>query len=569
MWSRKQLALGVLALVAVPGILACIDPGWLFAPPGIDSWLYLGFFRHFPEYQSGAFPGTYYGSRLSWVLPGYCVHHLLPPVTANCVLHLGVYLLAVLSLFEALRHTASPRAAFLSALFLAGHGPFLASVGWDYVDGVGTAYNLFTWALLVRAARSAAPRPWLFAAGVGAAATLYTNITWLPLLALYLPGYAALRRRWHGRALLSDVETQVALMLCGAAVLTAALGWANRRAGGPLLFYRPSIDFALSATEKKNSWATPLTSWLPIAFWLIWPACVATGSTVYLVLRRLRPAAGPDAPASAWWPVNLLIFALLFVAAAVRGQPLLQLSYYASYLLGPLMLACGTLFTAPLARLSRREFGAVAGLVTAGAALCVSEVATVPLGYVLACALVGFVALGFQPQARWAVFACLALLTAGSALLPPAGEAAFKSLGWTPPPHFTRTRAANYSRVMTAARFVDEVARTQRTEAGRPKIWFWYDSTEPLATQHMSLSSLWLWGYSLINDQFPTWKQNGPTLAPGDLVVVTSQRPDAVARALESSGRDQAFVLRLLNARTVGKGDNLSVVAVFVLETRR
>ena len=566
MWSRKELAVALLVLTAVPAVLTCIDPGWLFPPPTIDSWVYLGFFRHFPEYQAETFPGTYYGSRLSWVLPGYCAHKFLPPVAANCVLHLSVYLLSVLSLFEALRHTASARAALVAALIFAGHAPFLEAVGWDYVDGVGTAYHLLAWAALVRAARSTRPRPWLFAAGVGAAAALYTNLTWLPLLALYLPGYAVLHRRWHGPTLLSDIETQMVHMVCGAAILTAALGWANHRAGGSLLFYLPSVEYALSTAGKENPWEIPVATWLPGAYWLIWPTCAALGSAVYLAHRRLRVA--PDAPASAWWPVNFLVAALLFLAVTVRRQPLLQFSYYSSYLLGPLMLACGTLLAAPLARLSRRSFGSAVGIVIGGAALGATGVAHASLAVPLTCALVGFVGLGLQPLNRWGLLGCLALLAAGSALLPPSGAGSYTGLVYKSPAPPLRTRAAFYSRVIAASQYVDEITRTRRTEVGRKNVWFWYDATEPLGAQHMSLVSLWLWGYSMINDQFPTWNQPPGRLASGDLVVVPSQRADVIARALES-GQGPDFALRFLDARTVGEGESQIILAVFVLEPRR
>src|SRR5262249_24946015 len=150
------------------------------------------------------------------------------------------------------------------------------------------------------------------------------------------------------------------------------LGVANQRLGGSLLFFRPSIEFLLSTAGKDNPWKLPLAEWLPSASWLIWPACVALGSVVDLAPAPFRPAE-PGAPASGWWPVNFLVAAVLFLSETVRGTPLLQLSFYASYLIGPLMLACGTLLAAPLTRLSRPAFGAVSAFVIGCAVLGVKH----------------------------------------------------------------------------------------------------------------------------------------------------------------------------------------------------
>lgn len=586
MSSSRKLVLGVLGLVAVPVVLTCVNPAWLFPPPGIDSWIYLGFFRNFPEFQAEAFRKTYYGSRLSWVLPGHFVHQLLPPLAANCALHLGVHLLAVMSLFEALRHTTSKRAAFLTALFMAGHPQFLSSVGWDYVDGVGTAYYLLAWALVVRAARTSSPGPWLFGAGVGAIAAFYSNLYWLPMLGLYLPGYAVLRRRWHGKPTVTDIRNQVVQMFAGAVALTLLLGLANWCAGGSFLFYRPSINFALSSLGKKNPWAIPTSAWLPHASWLIWPACAMVGSVVHLLLRRYRPADGPAVP-SGWWSVNFLLVALLFVAEALSGHPVLQLCYYTSHVMGPMMLACGTLLAAPLARLSRAAFCAAAGMVVGAAALHAAEISSLvkveaglpgdvgvvfnPLVSALALTLAGFVWLGFQVRGQVGVLVAIALLAIGFTQMPPSYEMVLKGLGWelsTQYRQLTNDRVGMYCRVAESGRLIEKVADVRRAEMGRHKIWFWYDMDEPLGWQHMSLTSLWLWSNSMINDDFPTWD---PSIAErtelGDLVVVPSQRPDAVAKAVDG-WQDAKRGLRLLDVRTVGEGDWESTLAIFVVDNR-
>src|SRR5271157_5233092 len=79
-----------------------------------DPWFYLGYFRDLVNFKRDLFPGYYYGSRLSWVLPGYLVHLALPPLFANALMHLGAHTAAAASVFRILRSSAGARAAFLT-----------------------------------------------------------------------------------------------------------------------------------------------------------------------------------------------------------------------------------------------------------------------------------------------------------------------------------------------------------------------------------------------------------------------------------------------------------------------
>src|SRR6185295_9311228 len=78
----------------------------------IDPWVYHGFFGHFSEYITSWFPGTYYGSRLAWIIPGYIANALLSPVNANYVLHFAVYYLVALSLYTIVPHFYKPQTEF-------------------------------------------------------------------------------------------------------------------------------------------------------------------------------------------------------------------------------------------------------------------------------------------------------------------------------------------------------------------------------------------------------------------------------------------------------------------------
>jgi hypothetical protein len=88
------------------------------------------------------FPELYYGSRLSFLLPGYALHRFLPPVTANHVLHLCSYGVSVISMYLLVGWTVAPRAGLLAAIALGTHSHFVDAAGRDYADGFGIMYFL-------------------------------------------------------------------------------------------------------------------------------------------------------------------------------------------------------------------------------------------------------------------------------------------------------------------------------------------------------------------------------------------------------------------------------------------
>src|SRR5208283_5519114 len=93
--SRRSAIRYMIAVLLLPLIVLWRQDNTLFTGYGyLDPWFYLGFFRNLVEFKRNLFPATYYGSRLSWILPGAAVHGLFAPVAANCVLHLGVHTVA-------------------------------------------------------------------------------------------------------------------------------------------------------------------------------------------------------------------------------------------------------------------------------------------------------------------------------------------------------------------------------------------------------------------------------------------------------------------------------------------
>ena len=64
------------ALLALPLILLCLDPNWIFPTLIHDPWIYLGYAID-PWRMLTAFAGMYYGDRLTMILPAALFHGLV------------------------------------------------------------------------------------------------------------------------------------------------------------------------------------------------------------------------------------------------------------------------------------------------------------------------------------------------------------------------------------------------------------------------------------------------------------------------------------------------------------
>ena len=151
----------------------------------MDSWIYFGFFHNLREYQNiyasanSTQLGFYYDDRLSWILPGFLVYQLFPSLTANYILHIGLYYIVALALYATLATTLHRRVAVLAALLMGSYSYFLNAVGWDYIDGAGLAFCSITVLLITLAAQRPRWPVWLGAAGMAAAALVFSNIFWV------------------------------------------------------------------------------------------------------------------------------------------------------------------------------------------------------------------------------------------------------------------------------------------------------------------------------------------------------------------------------------------------------
>jgi len=521
-----------LAVALLPLIVLWHRDNSLYPPPWYgDSWFYLGFFRNLVEFKRSLFFGFYYGSRLSWVLPGFLIHSLFPAVAANCVLHLTVHTVAALSLFSTLRLTAGVRRAFLAAMVFSVQPWLWAATGWDYPDGAGIAYCLLAMALLTRSAQQPVGKWSLLLAGMALAAMAYAHLflaSLTPLLLLYYIGSAWAWRRT------APIHAAARLFLwagAGFGMVTAALSGINYLLDGNVWFYAPSIaqgrTMASNFTYFRPVWAEhQLVPWL-------WPAVAGSVAALLLLPSRMRrELAGCNAAALLFSAQLLLAFAYMACLQSL-GSAVMGHHPYVSYLLPFTFLAIGISFWPAVETMSLRAYV----ILCSAAAAVFAAVWFEPLAPLSPAA----------PIARQAALAfcagalALALLwrrrMAGT-LLAIAGFAAFcfLSLAQTTNLYWVDLHGdrEQYRRVMDARQRIEK-------RRGDSPILFWYDRREPAYFEYCALNATYLSEFSRISEHFPYGCPEHA--ARGSLVVVGSGRAgsaeiarSALNRCLSSTG---------------------------------
>jgi Dolichyl-phosphate-mannose-protein mannosyltransferase len=328
-------------ILILPLVLLLLSNRWILAPIGyVDSWLYTAYLRELPELLQTS-PNLYYGTRLSWLLPGYAVYRIFPPILANSVLHLGVYYAATFSLYLTLKLIFNRAAALLAVLLMGTYSYFLGAVGTDYSDGAGLAYFSLTLLFLTLSSRSARWLWWLFLAGLMCAGFLYTNIVWIILTPL-VPIYYLVSNSRHRR---NSIMASAVAFSAGLVALTVVLGLANYLMNGNFLFFGPSLTLAGSIYATGQPRPLPLQSWISEASWWSLPIAVFVSSLLFLRRKDVRHEARQNY-SIVMFPLLFMIAFLIFLLAYFVGNvaAIMRASYYVSYLLPLQFLSLGTQF---------------------------------------------------------------------------------------------------------------------------------------------------------------------------------------------------------------------------------
>ncbi|HYL72995.1 MAG TPA: hypothetical protein VEU96_02265 [Bryobacteraceae bacterium] len=527
--NRVKADLFPFGLLILPFLVLWRNSNLMFSGLGyIDPWVYYGFFRNLALFKGELFPDTYYGSRLSWIVPGYLVNRLFEPLVANYALHLAVYYAAVLSLYFVLARTINRPTALLTAIVFGLHPYVWLATGGDYPDGASIAYYLLVLAMLTVAGDQPNKRWALVLAGVCYAALVYCNIVWL-LFTPVFPAFYIFRKHVTNR--LHELVRLCLWAGAGAAALTILLGTINYRVEHNFWFYAPSWHYLFSNVGKPNQHKANGLEWVSQAKWLMFPA-LALFAMPFALWRRLRKPFPDDTRAILVFSGVFLFHAALFGMVEALGSPMLEFPYSASLLLPSGFLVFGSL----LLRIGDGHDPVRIAVLAAAAAVVLATpwwdlngqlwrlVAMLGAGWVGVAAAV-FLWRSLQPGSRAALAALLVAMVACGSLALWTDRYIMRAGPW-------RTGTEGRDGFL---RITDAVSRIQAVKPDR-STRFWIDEGEPDGKELTSLTSVYLYGYTLLSRNFPSIPADVP-VSSGSLVIIPSRRPDVPAlarKALES-----------------------------------
>lgn len=536
--SRTRLThLGILALF--PLILALLNDYWAFTTsqsPMIDPWLYTSYFLHLKA-QLLAFPGAYYGDRLSFTVPGWALYHLFGPWIGNYVLKLSTIYTAIFALYYAVLTLFDEQTALICGALISVQPYFLMAFGWDYVDGIGIAYYSLSLLFVLRASTSHRWRMSLFIAGIFTTCLVATQLLWLNI-AWTVPLLYFVANRLYSK---HPLGKSLGLFLAGAGVAFAACCGIYYILTGHWFFIENSVRHTLHGFDAAQKMATSPLAWIGYAHWLV-PYNALMPVALWCLFRRRETSRQR---------ICLALFAVSYVTIWVwefAGFPFTKLLYYSDYIFPVYVLALAALLNDWAGKL--RHWSAV---ITAAIVLAVGGglVFSIPALDKLTQMLPGFLQ---TRQALWpmwhyqALYAAAIGATAGVCLCLPRFQRTLTGVfigasllmfgiqltfhgrqGW-----FSASVGSDYTNkegfrlIVQADAWADEIRRDRR-------VLVWYNQTEPRLGVFAGLSSLYLWGWSLLNVNLPDVdkKENERIQAYGDALLMTWD-PDAIAKARQS-----------------------------------
>ncbi len=563
-------------LLVLPWLLLLINQSWIFTPASIDPWIYWGYFNNFDSFIS-AFAGTYYGTRLPWILPGYVCYKIFPPLIANYVLHFSFYYIAIFSLFFTIKLIFGKRAALTSAILLGCYPFFLGAIGWDYVDGAGIAYFLLTLLLLTVAIKTSFRSKWpflvqrnkqtvaslvwpgilLFFAGGSLAMCIYTNtflITYVPILILY---YIIIKRDDYKYFLVISLF----FALAGFATFTVILCGINQAAGGPFFFFLPSFNASLTMVRQTNIWKLAGISWVTHAPWLILLSIAFISSLLHLLYNLLKRKTLVKSSSynkhNSIFSLSYILMFFFMVLWAAKGQPVFELPYYASYLIPLMFLSVGSQIAPFLAKLRKWQFFALVcalnilmllSFFSPFHSLFASRIAIL---YGIIIAIVG-IGLMFWLRTKFVFLISVSLLFLFFGIL----NVNLIGSHW----QVDFNNRQQPKQLLLAVAQSDAILQKIDPSV---QFRFWYSKDEPQSGAFMAVTSTRLWGYRLINDQFPSLvdyeirpNSSEPTVIPRHTIIaILSGDEEAFQKATTSLGQI-GLDTRLIGEERIEQGKN-------------
>jgi hypothetical protein len=280
-------------LLAPAVLLAARNDAFGFDLPGyLDSFVYVGYFWHYPEHLWVFDDNSNYKiSRLPWILPGFLLHAVTGPILASYALAYFSMAIGSVALYLLVRDGLNSRGsaaitgvAWACCTWAHGNG------GWNYQVLVAAGYYLMACWFVIRAARGPSPRIAALAAGVFFAAASHTHL----FLVVFAPMVAAL----HVAALPPGSGNRIyrsapaaLLLIVGGLGLTIVLAVINAMTGGAWLFFMPQIEHAMKVTDPAYDhwWKDNASQWLPAAYYLVIPLALMIAGLIPAFRHRRAP----------------------------------------------------------------------------------------------------------------------------------------------------------------------------------------------------------------------------------------------------------------------------------------
>ena len=135
--ARGRVAEGAclaLATLACAAMYVATDAP-LYNPVGtIDPWLYTALWTNFDQIYH-YFVGTYYASRLPWIVPGYALNLLFDQQTAYFVIHIAFFFAGAILFYSLCRRWFELVPALIAYIGLTGNQMYFNEHRWDYETG--------------------------------------------------------------------------------------------------------------------------------------------------------------------------------------------------------------------------------------------------------------------------------------------------------------------------------------------------------------------------------------------------------------------------------------------------
>ncbi len=528
-WPLAHLAM----LAALPLMLALYNDSWAFTSNSgfIDPWLYTSYFLHLKA-QLLAFPGAYYGDRLSDSIPGWTFYHVFGPWIGNYLFKLAVIYTALFSLYFTIRLLFNERVALLCGLLVGAQPYFLMAFGWDYVDGIGIAYYSLSQYFAFRAARNRSFALSMFWSGFFCNCLITSHFLWLNLAGIIPLGFILANRNLSRHSLWKSLASFVA-GLAGAFLVFCGI---YHTLTGHWFYLANSLRHTLHGFGAAQELAAPIALWLAFSLWMVQYNGFIPLACWMLFRKRLEPLE------RTCLTLFLTAYAMVW-ALQLAGFPFAMLLYYTSFLFPVYAIGLGAFLNGPVGSVSGAWVRKAAAGCIAGS-LCLysfvklwdklsdflAPVAKYKLGadlwqhpmYVLAalCFCVMLPAGVLSTKRSWP----LAALLTGFFALYALQMTRSQMQGWFSPV-FGVTNKDSFRLLLKADAWTDEL------KPGRRLLW-WADNTEPYQGILGAVTSLYLWGWSILNQHFPQISQEDVAkLSQQHTLLVLSWKPDSLAKA--------------------------------------